>query len=75
MNKIIKNYIEEANYNEVMDIMECANNRIRAIIAERENPWEWIFSIIKLNADYRDRLHLQATAREELHCNCSNYPI
>lgn len=28
MNKIIKNYIEEADYNEVIDIMECANNTI-----------------------------------------------
>lgn len=73
MNKIIKNYIEEADYNEVMDIMECANNRITAIIAEKENPWEWIFSIIQVVADYRDRLHLEATSREQYHCNCSNY--
>ena len=72
MNKIIKNYIEEADYNEVMDIMECANNRMRAIIAEKENPWEWLFSIIQLATDYKNKLHLEATPYEQYHCNCSD---
>lgn len=73
MNKIIKNYIEEADYNEVMDIMECANNRITAIFAEKENPWEGIFSIIQVAADYKNRLHLEAVPPEQYYCNCSNY--
>ena len=73
MNKIIKNYIEEADYNEVMDIMECANNRMSAIIAEKENPWEWIFSIVQLAADYRNKLHLEAAPHEQYHCNCYDY--
>lgn len=73
MNKLIKNYIEEADYNELLDIMECAHNSILKLIAEKENPWEWMMYIIMMTADYRDRLHLMATAPQEQHyCNCTN---
>lgn len=73
MNKLIKNYIEEADYDELLDIMECANNRIMNVIAKKENAWEWIFYIIKLTNDYKERLHLMATPHEQYQCNCSDY--
>jgi len=40
MDKIIKDYIEQADYDEVFDIMECANNRILNLVAMKENTWE-----------------------------------
>ena len=72
MNKIIKDYIKQADYNELLDIMECAHNSILKLIAEKENPWEWMMYIIMMTADYRNRLHLMAAPQEQYHCNCAN---
>ena len=72
MNKIIKNYIEEADYNELFDIMECANNRILDMGAVKENPWEWAIYVIKVMTDYKNRLHLMPIPQEQYHCNCTN---
>lgn len=74
MNKNIKDYIEQADYNEVLDIMECANNRILNMVAVKENPWEWIMYVIKVATDYKERLHLvPAPQEEQYHCNCVDY--
>lgn len=74
MNKIIKNYIEEADYNELLDIMECANNRIVNLVAVKENPMEWLMYVMKVAADYKERLHLvPALQEEQYHCNCVDY--
>ena len=71
MDKNIKNYIEKANYNELFDIMECANNRILNLVAVKENPWEWLMYTIKVAADYKERLHLVPAPQEQYHCNCA----
>lgn len=73
MNKIIKDYIKEANYDEALDIMEAAKNRITTICATTENPWEFILWCIKIAEDYKNRLHLVAAPREEYYCGCANY--
>lgn len=73
MNKIIKNYIEEADYNEIMDIMEAAQNRITTISATSENAWESIFWCIKIVDDYKNRLHLMPVTPESYYCGCANY--
>ena len=70
MNKIIKDYIEQADYNDVFDIMEHANNRILNLIAVKENPMEWLMYIMKVAADYKERLHLVPALQEQYHCNC-----
>ena len=64
MNKIIKNYIEEADYNELLDIMECANNRILELGAAKENPMEWLMYAMKLTMDYKERLNLVPVPQE-----------
>lgn len=71
MNKNIKNYIEQADYNELIDIMEAAQNRLITIVATEKNPWGSIFMAAKLAIDYRDRLHIAAVPRAEYHCNCA----
>lgn len=73
MNKIIKDYIEKADYDEVFDIMECANNRILNLIAVKENPMEWLMYVMNVAADYKERLHLVPAPQEQYHCNCANY--
>ena len=73
MNKNIKNYIEEADYNELLDIMECANNRILNLVAVKENPWEWLMYVMKVATDYKERLHLVPASQEQYHCNCVDY--
>ena len=72
MDKNIKNYIEKANYNELFDIIECANNRILNLVAVKENPWEWLMYTIKVAADYKERLHLVPAPQEQYHCNCAD---
>ena len=72
MNKIIKDYIKEANYDEALDIMEAAHNRIINICATTENPWEFISLCIKAAADYKNRLHLILTSPEEQGCGYAN---
>ena len=71
MNKIIKDYIEQADYNELFDIMECANNSILNLIAAKENPWEWAMYVVKAMTDYRGRLHLMPAPQEQYHYNCA----
>lgn len=73
MNKIIKNYIKEADYDEVLDIMECANNRILNLVAVKENPMEWLMYVMKVATDYKERLHLVLAPQEQYHCNCADY--
>lgn len=63
MNKIIE-HIKEASYNEAMDIMEAAQNRITTICATTENPWESLFWCIKVAEDYKNRLHLMPISLE-----------
>ena len=70
MDKIIKDYIEQADYDEVFDIMECANNRILNLVAMKENTWEQLMYTIKVAADYKERLHLIPAPQEQYHCNC-----
>lgn len=72
MNKIIKDYIEQADYDEAFDIMECANNRIINLVAVKENPMEWLMHVIKVATDYKERLHLVPAPQEQYHCNCIN---
>ena len=73
MKKIIKDYIEQADYDEVFDIMECANNRILNLVAVKENPMEWLMHTIKVAMDYKERLHLVPAPQEQYHCNCADY--
>lgn len=73
VNKIIKNYIAEVDYEEALEIMEAAHNRIKTIIDEKENAWEWMFNIMQLAADYKERLHLVAAPQEQYHCKCADY--
>lgn len=73
MNKTIEDYIKEASYDEAMDIMEAAQNRITTISATPENPWESIFWCIKIAENYKNRLHLMPTPREQYYCGCANY--
>lgn len=73
MNKNIKDYIEQADYDELLDIMECANNRILNLVAVKENPWEWLMYVMKVVADYKERLHFAPAPQEQYHCNCADY--
>lgn len=72
MNKIIKDYIEQADYDDAFDIMECANNRILNLVAAKENPWEWLMHVMKVAADYKERLHLVPAPQEQYHYNCAD---
>ena len=58
------------NYDEVFDIMECANNRILNLIAVKENPMEWLMYVMKVATDYKERLHLVLAPQEQYRCNC-----
>lgn len=73
MDKIIKDYIQQANYDEVFDIMECANNRILNLVAVKENPMEWLMYVMKMAMDYKERLHLVPAPQEQYQCNCADY--
>lgn len=73
MNKIIKDYIEQADYDEVFNIMECANNRILDLGAVKKNPMEWLMYVMKVVTDYKERLHLVPAPQEQYHCNCADY--
>lgn len=73
MNKIIKDYIEQADYDELLDIMECTNNRILNLVAVKENPMEWLMYVMKVATDYKERLRLVPAPQEQYHCNCGDY--
>lgn len=73
MNKIIKDYIEQADYDEAFNIMECANNRILDLDAIKENPMEWLMYVMKVVTDYKERLHLVPAPQEQYQCNCVDY--
>ena len=72
MNKIIKDYIEQADYDELLDIMECANNHILNLVAAKEKPMEWLMYVMKVAVDYKERLHLVPALQEQYRCNCAD---
>lgn len=72
MNKEIKEYIDNADYNELMEIMEVANDRILSKYEITDNSWGAIFSEVLIAANYNQRLHLTFSSPKTGTCNCAN---
>jgi len=72
MNKEIKEYIDNADYNELMEIMEVTNDRILSKYIITDNFYGAVFSALSIAAEYDRRLHLTFSPPKTGTCNCAN---
>ena len=69
MNKEIKEYIDNADYNELMEILKVTNSRILSKYTITDNSWGTILSALWIIAAYDHRLHLTTSPPKTCPCN------